>query len=210
MNGDGGNKNHRKRTGSGRNNAGRKRLVRTGSAKGKNSKAAKPARRRRIIKKQFDFSAEISQELAPAKTQAPEASSLISEPASYFDEKYADAKYLSHRKVGDHYYSIYIMPCGPAPRDALMMLNCTSNDRSGAVYLTYENEEQDELRIRIQKMRAAKIVFHAYQRELSADLRDPAACVFRRRADDAAGIRNNQREKRSRLVLHAAGVSAYI
>ena len=149
MNGDGGNKNHRKRTGSGRNSAERKRLVRTGSAKGKNSKAAKPARRRRIIKKQFDFSAEISQELAPAKTQAPEASSLISEPAPYFDEKYADAKYLSHRKVGDHYYSIYIMPCGPAPRDALMMLNCTSNDRSGAVYLTYENEEQDELRIRV-------------------------------------------------------------
>lgn len=149
MNGDGGNKNHRKRTGSGRNSAERKRLVRTGSAKGKNSKAAKPARRRRIIKKQFDFSAEISQELAPAKTQAPEASGLISEPAPYFDEKYADAKYLSHRKVGDHYYSIYIMPCGPAPRDALMMLNCTSNDRSGAVYLTYENEEQDELRIRV-------------------------------------------------------------
>ena len=103
MNGDGGNKNHRKRTGSGRNSAGRKRLVRTGSAKEKNSKAAKPARRRRIIKKQFDFSAEISQELAPAKTQAPEASGLISEPAPYFDEKYADAKYLSHRKVGDHY-----------------------------------------------------------------------------------------------------------
>lgn len=149
LNGDGGNENHRKRTGSGRKSAGKKRSARTSSSKRKNSKAAKPARRRRIIiKKQFDFSTEVSQELAPAKTRTPEASSLISEPAPYFDEKYADAKYLSHRKVGDHYYSIYIMPCGPAPRDALMMLNYTSNDRSGAVYLTYENEEQDELRIR--------------------------------------------------------------
>lgn len=92
MNGDGGNKNHRKRTGSGRNSVGRKRLVRTGSAKEKNSKAAKPARRRRIIKKQFDFSAEISQELAPAKTQAPEASSLISEPGAVFRRKVCGCK----------------------------------------------------------------------------------------------------------------------
>ena len=115
MNGDGGNKNHRKRTGSGRNSAERKRLVRTGSAKGKNSKAAKPARRRRIIKKQFDFSAEISQELAPAKTQAPEASSLISEPAPYFDEKYADAKYLSHRKVGTIIIPSILCPAGRRP-----------------------------------------------------------------------------------------------
>ena len=104
MNGDGGNENHRKRTGSGRKSAGKKRSARTSSSKRKNSKAAKPARRRRIIiKKQFDFSTEVSQELAPAKTRTPEASSLISEPAPYFDEKYADAKYLSHRKVGDHY-----------------------------------------------------------------------------------------------------------
>ena len=109
----------------------KKKTAGTSTAKKRSSAARNPARRAKkcSFKKLPDFSAELCKELTPPKTETLKETIDIqcSEPAPYLDDKFSDEKYISHRKVGNYYYSIYIKPCQPEMRDALLFLNSSTN-----------------------------------------------------------------------------------
>lgn len=110
---------------------GKKKRSGTSTAKKKSSTAKKTARRTKkcTFKKLPDFSAELCRELTIQKTETLKDAicTQCSEPAPYIDNKFSDEKYIAHRKVGNYYYSIYIKPCQPEIRDALIFLNVSTN-----------------------------------------------------------------------------------
>ncbi|MFR1518861.1 MAG: hypothetical protein ACLSVG_08830 [Clostridia bacterium] len=144
--------NNKKKAAAGKKNPGKQKSARTSSAKQKASKKAQPAKpaKKRIIKKpDFKTETEVSAELAIPKAEAQRQAGCLraSEPAAYIDDKFADEKYISHRKIGDYRYSIYVKPCQPEIRDALMFLNM-STDTTLNRSIVEKDDTEDEIRLK--------------------------------------------------------------
>lgn len=148
MKNDNGNSENNKKVGAGKKSPGKKKTSRTSSAKKKSGTAAKTAKKI-TFKKLPDFSAEVSKELTEQKKADTEEDlyKQVSIAAPYIDEKFADEKFISHRRVGDYYYSVYIKPCQPEIRDALIFLNISSN-KDIKRDVVAEDEEADEFRLK--------------------------------------------------------------